>query len=57
MRFVWLMMNEQNEVVAIYDDATLAQTMLPALEEKFKTKVTVVRRSVNQDIKMIGIVK
>lgn len=56
MTFVYLLVNSEKEVVAIYDDETLAKLMRDALTEKFGV-LSIERRSVNQDIKMIGLIK
>jgi hypothetical protein len=56
MKHVYLILDEKN-IVAVYDDETLATTMKPALEGKFQKTLKVEKRSVNQDIKMIGVVK
>lgn len=57
MKYVYLIVNNEKNVVAVYDDETLAKTMKVPLEEKFETQLVIEKRSVNQDIKMIGVVK
>lgn len=57
MKSVYLMIDTEKNVVAVYDDETLAQKMKASVEEKLKTKVTIEKRSVNLDIKTIGVFK
>lgn len=57
MKYVWLLLTSDNKIVAIYDDETLATKMAPHLTEKLKVNLTVVRRSVNQELSMIGVVQ
>lgn len=57
MKIVFLLIDTDKNVVAIYDDETLANTMAGPVEEKLGIKVTVEKRSVNLDIKTIGVFK
>lgn len=57
MKTVYLMIDTDKNVVAVYDDETLATKMKTSVEEKLKTKVTIEKRSVNLDIKTIGVFK
>lgn len=54
---VYLLIDLNKNVVAIYDDETLAEKMKTSVEEKLNTKVTIEKRSVNIDIKAIGVFK
>ena len=54
MKFVWLLLNKDGHVVALYDDVHLATQMKKPVEEKLKLELTLEKRSVNQDIKRVG---
>lgn len=55
MKYVYLLVDEDKNVVTIYDDATLAEKMLGPIEEKLKTKLVVEKRTVNLDMSLIGV--
>lgn len=57
MKFVYLVLDPGEKVVAVYDNKEVAELMLASLEEKVGKTLTVDRRSVNQDIKMVGLIK
>lgn len=56
MNYVWLVIdNENNEVRALYDTVAIAKTMKKTIEELFDTTVRIEKRTVNLDIKYIGV--
>jgi len=57
MNKIFLLIDSDKNVVAIYDDEAVAIKMREPLESKLNLKLVVEKRSVNQDIKMIGLVK
>lgn len=57
MTSVYLMVDAEKNVIAIYDDADLAIKMHKSVEDKLQIKVTIEKRSVNIDIKMVGVIK
>lgn len=57
MNKVFLMLDANNNVVAIYTDKILAAKMKKSIEEKLKLELTVEERTVNLDIKMVGVLK
>ena len=57
MNKIFLLIDSDKNVVAIYDDEAVAIKMREPLEAKLNLKLVVEKRSVNQDIKMIGLVK
>lgn len=54
---VWLMIDKDKNVVAIYDSEELASKMKSPIEKKLNLELTVEERSVNIDIKMVGLVR
>lgn len=57
MKYVYLLINPEKDVVAIYDSEELAKKVLPHLETKMKTKLTLEKRSVNLDLNTVGVFK
>lgn len=57
MEQVYLMIDENKNVVALYSDETIASKMKLPIEEKLKVKLTIEKRSINLDLKVIGIFK
>lgn len=57
-KYVYLLVDvETNDVVAIYDDKTLAEKMKDTVEAKFGCKLHIDERSVNLSIDVIGLIK
>lgn len=52
--FIWLLLDKDSKVIAVYSDADLAANMKPHVEKKLNLTLTIERRSVNQDIKRVG---
>jgi len=57
MSSVYLLIDTEKNVVAVYDDENLAKKMKKPLEEKFKKELTVDKRSLNQDVSLVGVFK
>jgi hypothetical protein len=54
---VFLMIDANKNVVAIYSSKELAEKMKTHIEKQLNVALTVEERSVDIDIKMVGIVK
>jgi hypothetical protein len=57
MNDVYLLLDESREVVALYDNKDLAEKMKKPIEQKFNKKLTIEKRTLNLDIKTIGVFK
>lgn len=57
MNHVFLLIDEQNNVVAIYSQQELAEKLKKPIEEKLKVQLRIEKRSVNLDIKTVGVLK
>lgn len=57
MNQVFLLIDENKNVVALYDSADLAQKMQKPIEEKLNVKVTIEKRTVNLELSTIGVLK
>jgi hypothetical protein len=52
---VYILLDSESNVVAVYDDKDLAAKMLPVIEEKINDKIVLQVFKMNQDIKLIGL--
>jgi len=50
-RSVYLLVDKDKNVIAIYDDQTLAETMKKPIEQQLNVELKIEKRSINQDIK------
>ena len=57
MNHVYLLIDEQNNVVAIYSEQELAEKLKKPVEQKLNVKLRIEKRSVNLDIKTVGVLK
>jgi hypothetical protein len=57
MRHVYLLINPEKDVVAIYDNEEMALKLKSHIETKLNTKLTIEKRSVNLDLGVIGVFK
>lgn len=57
MNVVYLMVDKDKNIVAIYTDQIIAKKMKKPIEEKLNLELTLEERSVNLDLKMVGLVK
>jgi hypothetical protein len=57
MTSVYLLSDVEKNVVAIYDNEELANKMKKPIEEKLKVELTIEKRSINLDLKVIGVFK
>lgn len=57
MKYVYLMLDEAKNVVAIYEDEAVAQKLKKPIEEKLNLTLTIEKRSVNPDLKVVGVLK
>jgi len=57
MNHVYLVTDKDKNVIAIYTTVILANKMKPALEKQLNVELKIEERSVNQDLKMIGLFK
>lgn len=56
-KYIYLILDPGGNVLAVYDDKTLAEKMVDVVGEKFMCKATVSERSINLSIDVIGIIK
>ena len=54
MNEVYVLVDEDKNIVTIYTDLNIAKVMKPALEKKLERKIEIMICPVNQDIKSIG---
>jgi len=52
---VYILINSESDIVAVYNDKDLAAKMQPVIEEKIKDTLVIQVFKVNQDIKLIGL--
>lgn len=57
MTSVFLLIDEEKNVVAIYDNEEFALKLKVPIEEKLSKKIHIEKRTVNQDIKVVGVFK
>lgn len=57
MKYVYLLIDADKNVIAVYDDQTLAEKLKKPIEEKLQVQLTIDKRSVNLDIKTVGVLK
>lgn len=57
MKEVYLLIDKDNNVIALYDESELATKMKKPIEEKLKVELTIQKRTVNLDISVIGVFK
>lgn len=55
--FIFLLTDADKNVVVIYTDEIIAKKMKATVEAKVGKELTIEKRSVNIDVKMIGLVK
>ena len=58
MKYVWVVMKkEDNSIVALYSDKAVAERLLKVLEEKVEAELFIEKRTIDQDLKLIGVRK
>lgn len=56
MKYVYLLIDKATKnVAAIYDDETLAKKLKKPIEDKLKVELEIEKRSLNLDIKTVGV--
>lgn len=51
---IFVVQDEDKKVVAVYDNLTIANKMLPLISKKLKSECTIVSKLVNADLAIIG---
>ena len=54
---VYLLLDENGRVVALYDDADLALKMKKPVEDKLNVVLSIEKRTVNLELSVIGVFK
>lgn len=52
--YVYLLVSDDNQVIAAYDRVDLANKLLGPIEEKLKTKLKIKKQRINPDLTSIG---
>lgn len=55
MKEVFLLIDDSNNVVAIYETKDIAEVVKKPLEDKFKVNLKIVKRGVNLPIDYVGV--
>ena len=57
MSKVYILLDSEKNIIAVYDDKNLVENMKKPIEEKLNTTLTIEERSVNLDLALLGIFK
>lgn len=49
-KYVYLIITSEGNILAVYDDEKIAKKLKTPIEEKFKTKVEILKKELNVDI-------
>lgn len=54
-QFVYILIDEDKNIVAVYENKDVAAVLKPALEEKICKKIEIKKRTLNPEISTIGL--
>lgn len=57
MSIVYLLIDENKNVVALYDNLELATKLQKPIEDKLNVKLTIEKRTVNLELSVVGVFK
>lgn len=55
MRKIYLLIDDENKVLAVYDNKDLAERLKPAIETRLNVELIMEERVLNPELKLIGV--
>lgn len=55
MKKLFLLIDDESKVIAIYDTKDLAERLKPAIEKRLNVELTIEERTLNPELKLIGV--